>query len=185
MAIGTDALISDSRPLPQEPEAAVRMAPFRALGQPSRFSDGSFGVLYAALDTETAIAETVFHAERHLDATDEDPIEFDMVSYVGEVQKPLEDLRGDAYGHLRQRPVETWPICQAFGRERHAAGAWGLVYPSARRPGGECIGAFRPAAVSIPARNAQFRYCWDGASVRRVLTISEIREFPPPVYRVA
>ena len=108
-----------------------------------------------------------------------------MVSYVGEVRKPPEDLRGDAYGHLRQAPVETWPVCQAFGRECRAAGAWGLLYPSARRTDGECIAAFRPKTVSIPTRNALYRYGWDGAAVRRVLTISEIREFPPPAYRVA
>ena len=108
-----------------------------------------------------------------------------MVSYVGEVRKPPEDLRGDAYRHLRQAPVETWPVCQAFGRECRAAGAWGLLYPSARRTDGECIAAFRPKTVSIPTRNALYRYGWDGAAVRRVLTISEIREFPPPAYRVA
>ena len=51
--------------------------------------------------------------------------------------------------------------------------------------GGECIAAFRPNTVSTPTRNALYRYEWDGAAVRRVLTISEIREFPPPAYRVA
>ena len=174
---------SPQRP-PRQSGAAVRMAPFAALGQPSRFSDGAYGMLYAGLDRETAIAETVFHSERHLRATDEAPIEFDMQSYVGAIAKPLEDLRGPAFEHFHQPSVETWTVCQAYGRERRRAGAWGLLYPSARHPGGECIGVFRPAAVSIPTRKTLYRYCWNGATVHRVLTISEVRDFSP-VYRVA
>ena len=164
--------------------AAVRMAPFVALGQPSRFSDGTYGVLYGGLDRETAIAETVFHSERHLRATNEAPIEFDMQSYVGVVDKPLEDLPGTAFEYLHQPSIKTWPACQAYGRERRRAGAWGFLYPSARRQGGECIGVFRPNAVSIPTRDILYRYCWNGATVHRVLTISEVRDFAP-VYRVA
>ena len=163
---------------------AVRAAPFAAMGQPSRFSDGSYGMLYAGLDKETAIAETVFHSERHLRATGEAPLEFDMQSYVGVIAKPLDDLRGAAFEHLHQPSLETWPVCQAYGRERRRAGAWGLLYPSARRMGGECIGVFRPSAVSIPTRDTLYRYCWNGATVHRVLTISEVRDFSP-VYRVA
>ena len=183
-AITNDALAGPWPPIPRRPGAAVRLAPFRALGQPSRFSDGAYGMLYAALDTETAIAETVFHSERHLRATAEGPIEFSMRSYVGKVVKPLEDLRGTAFEHLRQEAVETWPICQAFGRERRSAGAWGLLYPSARRPGGECIGVFRPDAVSVPELDALYRYSWNGTAIHRVLTISEVRDFSP-AYRAA
>lgn len=190
-AIADDALASPSRPKgaatrppPRQTGAAVRAAPFAALGQASRFSDGSYGILYAGLDKETAIAETVFHSERHYRATGEGPIEFDMQSYVGTIAKPLEDLRGGAFEHLHQPSLETWPVCQAYGRERRHAGAWGLLYPSARRTGGECIGVFRPSAVSIPTRDTLYRYCWNGETVHRVLTISEVRDFSP-VYRVA
>ncbi|MCY3622723.1 MAG: RES family NAD+ phosphorylase [Gammaproteobacteria bacterium] len=189
-AIADDTLVSSTRlstsqrPPPRQSGAAVRMAPFAALGQPSRFSDGSYGMLYAGLDRETAIAETVFHSERHLRATHEAPFEFDMQGYVGVVDKPLEDLRGADFGHLRQPSLETWPICQAYGRERRHAAAWGFLYPSARRQGGECVGVFRPNAVSIPSRDTLYRYCWNGATVHRVLTISEVRDFSP-VYRVA
>ena len=189
-AIADDTLVLPThhspspQPSPRQPGAAVRMAPLAALGQPSRFSDGSYGMLYAGLDNETAIAEAVFHSERHLRATHEGPIEFDMQSYVGVVDKPLEDLRGAAFGHLHQPALETWPVCRAYGRQRRQAGAWGLLYPSARHPGGECVGVFRPGAVSIPTRDTPYRYCWNGATVHRVLTISDVRDFSP-VYRVA
>lgn len=181
-AIANDALASPRRS-PQT-GAAVRMALFASPGQPSRFGDGSYGVLYAGLDRDTAIAETVFHAERHLRATDEAPIEFEMQSYVGKIEKPLEDLRGRAFEHLHRPALGTWPVCQAFGRNRRRAGAWGLLYPSARHRTGECIGVFQPRAVAIPNRDLLYRYCWNGTTVQRVLTISEVREFSP-TYRVA
>ena len=185
-AIADEAVNSMFTPAagPSGSGARILVAPFATLGQPSRFSDGSFGVFYAALDNETAIAETVFHAERQLRATNEDAIDFDMDSYVGEVVRPLEDVRGTPFAHLHQPNLDTWPVCQAFASERRAAGARGLWYPSDRRPGGECIGAFQPQAVSVPTRDRHYRYCWNGSVINRVLTISEVRDFSA-THRVA
>jgi hypothetical protein len=156
--------------------ASVVMAAFTHIGRVSRFSDGSYGVYYAALDEETAIAETVFHTERRLRDTDEPPIELDLRAYVGTVAKLLEDLRGKSYAHLRDPDIRTWPTCQRFGSTRREAGAWGFVYSSARREGGQCIAAFRPRTVSLPVQSKHLRYCWNGARIDRVLTISAIRE---------
>jgi hypothetical protein len=52
------------------PGASVIMAAFTHLNpQGSRFSDGSYGVFYAADDLDTAIAETAYHRERFMRAT--------------------------------------------------------------------------------------------------------------------
>jgi len=52
------------------PGSSVIMAAFTHLNPAgSRFTDGSFGVFYAAADMETAIAETKYHRERFLRAT--------------------------------------------------------------------------------------------------------------------
>ena len=158
------------------PGASVVMAAFTHLGRPSRFSDGSYGVYYAALDEETAIVETVFHAERRLRDTEEPPIELDMRTYVGRIERPLDDVRGKAYKHLRNPDLATWPVCQRFGSKRRSAGCSGLLYRSARRADGECIAAFRPRAVSRPAQGRHLRYCWNGTRIDRVLGVSEIRE---------
>lgn len=158
------------------PGASVVMAAFTHIGRESRFSDGSYGVYYAALDEGTAIAETVFHTERRLRDTDEPPIEIDMRSHVGTVAAPLEDIRGRRYAHLRDPDIRTWATCQRFGAVRREAGAWGLLYASARKPGGECVAGFRPRAVSLPVQGKHFRYCWNGARVDRVLTIDDVRE---------
>ena len=162
-----------------DPGQAVVRAPSAEPCQPSRFSDGSVGVLYAGLDEETAIAETVFHVSRQLRATAESSIELDMYAYLGTVLRPLEDVRGPAYALLQNPALESWPLCQVFAHKRRAAGAFGLVYDSARRRGGECIGVFRRDAVSVPVRRNRYRYCWDGTAIYRVMTISEVREYPP------
>lgn len=158
------------------PGASVVMAPFVYLGVPSRFGDGSFGVYYAALDEDTAIAETVFHRERFLAATAEPPIELEMRCHVGTVETRLEDVRGPRFAHLQSPDLARWPVPQAFGAARRSAGAEGLNYRSARNPCGECIAVFRPKAVSLPVQGPHYRYVWDGARISQVLTVSEVRQ---------
>jgi hypothetical protein len=159
------------------PNATVVMAAFTHTGHSTRFSDGTHGVYYAALDEDTAIAETVFHTARFLRETAESAIEVERRCYVGKVLQPLDDLRGRAYAKLRDPDLATYPVCQAFAAERRAAGSWGLSYPSARRKGGECIAAFRTRAISLPIQGKHFRYRWDGTRIDRVLTVSDVREF--------
>ena len=157
------------------PGATIVMAAFTHTGRESRFSAGSYGVYYAGRDIDTAIAETVFHAERRLRDTDEPAIELDMRCHIGAVAAPLEDIRGRRYAHLRDPDIGTWPACQRFGASRRAAGAQGLLYRSARRAGGECIAAFRPRAVSRPRPARLLRYCWNGERIDRVIAVSSIR----------
>ena len=158
------------------PNASVVMAAFTHIGRPSRFTDGSYGVYYAALDEDTAVAETVFHAERFLRETAEPPLELERRCYVGKVAEPLDDLRGPRFAHLRDPDLATYARSQAFAATRREAGAWGLHYPSVRHAGGECIAAFRTRAVSLPVQGKHFRYRWNGERIDRVLTVSAVRD---------
>lgn len=174
------AQVGDLHRLPREdwvtgPGATVVMAAFTHIHSPSRFGDGSFGIYYAALDEETAIAETVFHRERFLRETREAPIELETRCYVGAIARPLEDIRGPRFAALQDAALASWPAAQAFGRSRHDAGADGLLYRSARRTDGECIAAFRPKAVTRPRQGAHYRYVWNGSVIEHVLTVSRIR----------
>jgi hypothetical protein len=155
--------------------ASVVMAAFTHTGRPSRFSDGTHGVYYAALDEDTAVAETVFHRERFLRETAEAAIELEQRCYVGRVLQPLDDIRGRAFAALRDPDLTTYPTCQAFAAERRNAQDWGLNYRSARRDGGECIAAFRTRALSLPTQGKHFRYRWDGTRIDRVITVSDVR----------
>jgi hypothetical protein len=159
------------------PGATVVMASFTHIGRRSRFSDGRYDVYYAALEEDTAVAETVFHTERFLRQTAEPAIEVEQRCYVGRVLQPLDDIRGPAYAGFRRADLASYPVCQAFAAARRDAGSWGLNYCSARREDGECIAAFRTRTVSLPVQSKHFRYRWDGHRIDRVLTISDVRSF--------
>lgn len=157
------------------PGATVVMAAFTHIGNPSRFSDGSYGVYYAALSEQTAIAETVFHSERRLRATAEAPIDIDMRVYIGQVTTSLEDLRPPRFAPLQQPSLDSWPLAQQFAAARRTAGADGFIYRSARDADGQCVAAFRPRAVTRPRQGKHLRYHWDGERIAHVYPIGPLR----------
>jgi len=148
------------------PGATPVMAAFTHIGVASRFSDGGFGIYYAARSLTTAIEETKFHRARFLAATREEPGEVDMRVYVGEVVRPLHDVRGDDYRDLHA--PDDWRPAQVFGGRLRSDRSWGLVYRSVRDKGGECIAALRPPAVTLPRQGPHLSYVWDGARIVRV-----------------
>lgn len=150
------------------PGASVVMAAFTHVSpnRQSRFSDGSYGVYYAARSLETAIRETCYHRERFLAATHEAPGEIDMRTYIGQIAKPLHDLRGTEFEALHA--ANDWTQAQRYGQQLHARGAWGAIYRSVRHPGGECIAALRPPAVTIPRQGPHLSYVWNGKCIAQV-----------------
>lgn len=54
---------------------------------------------------------------------------------------------------------------QVFGAERRGAGSNGIIWPSLRFAGGNCIAAFWPDVVPIPTQGAHFAYHWNGGAV--------------------
>ena len=152
--------------------ASVVMAAFTHVGYSSRFSDGGYGVYYAARSLETAVRETAFHRARFLAATGEAPGEIDMRAYVGKLKEPMKDIRPADYKSLHD--PDSYAVSQAFGEQRRAKGDWGLVYRSVRHEGGECIAAFRPKAVTLPIAGAALAYVWDGQRITRVYEKSEV-----------
>lgn len=160
------------------PGASVVMAAFTHIGRPGRFNDASFGAYYAAKDLETAIRETVFHRERLARASSGlAPEEWTLRAHVGQVNKPMLDIRDAGFQVLRDPDVATYPTTQAFAKPLRRNGAWGLVYPSVRHPGGQCIAAFRPPAVSLPTSGPRLVYVWDGERV------TEVYERQAPIVR--
>jgi hypothetical protein len=152
--------------------ASVVMAAFTHIHYPSRFTDGSFGIYYASLSRETAIRETVYHRELFLQATQEEALELTMRVYAGKVLKPLHDIRGKDYKHLHH-PTH-YSESQNFGYELRNINAWGLIYNSVRHPGGCCIAALRPPAISIPIQAAHLKYIWNGKKIIDVLEANSI-----------
>ncbi len=75
------------------PGASYVMASFTHLNpNGSRFSDGSYGVYYAASDLDTAVAETIFHFEQFARDSQDPPRTEDMRVLVGMIKNDFEDV---------------------------------------------------------------------------------------------
>jgi hypothetical protein len=154
------------------PGASIVMAAFTHNGWPSRFSDGSYGIYYAAHSLETAVRETAYHRGRFLASTSEGACEIDMRAYVNRPLQPFLDIRGPRFDHLHH--PDDYAPSQAYAKPLREEGHWGLVYRSVRHEGGECIAAFKPQAVSIPVAAAALAYVWDGERITKVYEKSEV-----------
>ena len=166
--IGDIALVPAQERL-SGPGASYVMASFTHLNpKGSRFSDGSYGVYYAADALETAIAETVHHFELFARDSADPPRMEDMRALVGEIRWDFEDVA--ALPDEERRAIlraDDYAASRAYARRLRDAGADGAVYPSVRRRGGECVGAFRPSVVGIPRQERHLKYHWDGERVDR------------------
>lgn len=146
--------------------SSVIMAAFTHVGKPSRFTNGSYGVYYAAQHLETAIRETVYHRERFMRATQEAPMELAMRVYKGRVLKPMHDIRQDKFRDLHH--PSNYIEAQQFGAQLKTENAWGVVYNSVRHANHHCIAAFRPPAISIPIPTKHLKYSWSGERITEV-----------------
>jgi hypothetical protein len=149
------------------PGATYVMAPFTHVNpKGSRFSAGLYGVYYCARSLDTAIAETIFHFEGFARDAKDPPRSEDMRVLVGSLGAQLHDVSTVS---AAQRKALLDPKSYAASRPWAAtlrdAGGSGVVYPSVRHKGGECVGAFWPNVVSIPKQERHLQYHWDGARV--------------------
>lgn len=150
------------------PGASYLMAPFTHVStdRPSRFSDGTFGVLYAAREFETAVFETFHHHGRFMAATDEAPgwtSQFREI--VFNIDAMLHDVRGDDPTYAPLRDPDDYAAPQALGRALRAQGSDGITYASVRHAGGECAGLFWPDVATNPRQGRHLDYHWDGSRV--------------------
>ncbi len=175
----TDPLAADARSnlslVPPEdrylgPRASVVMAPFLIIGQ-SRFSPGTFGVLYTANAFIVAVRESSYHAGRYLRAAGiADPI--NVPRY--ELQLTLDDSdhldirrcgADDALEEAIYDPI-SYDAAQAFGARTRASGRQGIWYDSVRSSGGTCYATFKPAAVrNVKGTARELELVWDGNAI--------------------
>ena len=134
----------------------------------SRFSDGSFGVFYAARSIATAVAETRHHRARFMAFTAEPAQELGMRVYAANLDARLHDIRG-----LRAARPDLYDPCshaagQALAGPLRAIGADGIAYQSVRDPGGECAAVFRPRLMSHCRQERHLCYVWDGTAISAI-----------------
>ena len=157
------------------PGTAVMMAAFTHLNPDgSRFSNGSYGVFYAAKDLDTAIAETKHHRERFMSATAQGRMELDMRVYLVDLDGDLHDLRGRSDSLPLVYHESDYTAGRHLARTLREAGSNGLAYDSVRRAGGECVAVFRPPLLSNARQERHLCYVWDG---QQIVSIYEKREY--------
>lgn len=146
--------------------ASYLMAPFTHVSpdRPSRFSDGSFGVLYVGASFDVALLETIHHHGRFMARTNE-PAGWtsQFREIVLNVDAQLHDLRGGAFSAALD--PNDYGESRRLGRSLRSTASDGLVYPSVRRPGGECVGLFQPDLANSPVQGRHLDYHWDGQRV--------------------
>jgi hypothetical protein len=157
------------------PGSTCIMAAFTHLNpQGSRFSDGRYGVFYCAYKRDTAIAETRHHSALFMQATREPPMRLQMRLYTVQARGEAADLREASKSDPRIVDPDDYSHTQAIGRSLRAAGALGIVYPSVRHPGGECLAALRTGIVKNCLHAAYLEYHWNGERIEAVFEVNQV-----------
>lgn len=160
------------------PGAGYLMAPFTHVSpdRPSRFSDGRAGVLYAGRTFTTALAETMHHHARFMAATAEPPgwsAQFREI--VLDVAADLHDLR--PFPQAEELAPESYAAGQALAHALRGTGSDGLVYPSVRAEGAECVALFYPDLARDAVQGRHLDYHWNSARVDYYRNLSDGRVF--------
>jgi hypothetical protein len=152
------------------PRASVVMTPFLLVG-PSRFSPGTYGVLYTADAFIVAVRESSYHAGRYLRAAHiTEPaivpryglqLDLDPSNHADIRQGGADDVHEPAiYDPL------VYDAAQSFGSRLRANGRPGVWYDSVRSAGGTCYATFKPVAVKDVAESVrEIELLWDGAAI--------------------
>jgi len=165
-ALGAIELVPTNRRV-GGPGASYLMAPFTHVSRdrPSRFTHGDYGVLYVADRFETALAETIHHHERFMARTAE-PAGWSSQfrEIVLDVNADVHDLR-DELAYADALRADDYGPSQALAGSLRGSGSDGIIYPSCRLPGGECVALFYPDLASNAVQGRHLDYHWNGARV--------------------
>ncbi len=157
------------------PGSTVIMAAFTHLNPTgSRFSDGTYGVFYAANDLDTAIAETKYHREQFMSDTAQGYMELDMRVYLVDIDGDLHDLRGMKTTQPLVYHNDNYAAGQHIASTLRDAGSNGIVYDSVRWVAGQCAAVFRSPLLSNARQERHLCYVWNG---QQIVTVYEKREF--------
>lgn len=147
------------------PKSDLVMTPF-VLPRESRFSDSSYGVLYAADTIDTALRESGHHQALRLAATAAPAgTTVPMFAFSIRINTTVIDVRSPAQEDSAIYDHDSYIASQTLGRNVRKAGHNGLLYNSVRNTGGECAALFWPDAVKGACSDHEWRYYFDGKQI--------------------
>ena len=154
------------------------MRPFE-FPNPSRFSDGSYGILYVANSITTAVRETAHHLARIFadgnaprQDTRKKKLAIDVAGTVRDIRITVDkDVPTEIYD------PDDYRAAQSFGRNQRKKSIPGLHFDSVRnKHGGHSVGAFTPDLVKHAAIAGDVGLVWDGKRFIEEHDISPIPE---------
>jgi hypothetical protein len=84
---------------------------------------------------------------------------------VMDLDAMLHDLRGNEPAVALALDPDSYVESQALAKALRTAGSNGLIYPSVRDAGGQCVGLFYPDLTTKPVQGRHLDYHWDGTRV--------------------
>ncbi len=160
------------------PRTGSVMAPFMHQVE-SRFSPGTFGVLYAAETLEIAVRESAYHAEVIAAKAKMSPRSIPRVAFRMRLRTSrMADIRPGAHDDPMDPAVydpdpEHYATAQRLGKRLRDSGRWSVRYTSVRHPPGSCYGIFVPRAVEfVEDKGRGLNLIWDGSRITATELIS-------------
>ncbi|QJD58379.1 RES family NAD+ phosphorylase [Pseudomonas sp. gcc21] len=156
------------------PGCSYAAAPFTHVNpEGSRFSDGTFGVLYLADRVETAIAEVRHHQQAYWSRVPD--LRYERFVFRALTARFDEAGSVDALGVPRTDPIYSpndYAASRLLGREARNAGATAIRYHSVRQPDAVCWGLLTPRQISSIVQTAHYEMIWSGeiAAVHKLST---------------
>ncbi|MGH8388250.1 MAG: RES family NAD+ phosphorylase [Pseudomonas sp.] len=156
------------------PGCSYATAPFTHVNPAgSRFSDGSFGVLYLADSMETALAEVRHHQSLYWSKVPS--LNYERFVFRGLTCVFAEAQMKDATALPMNDPVyasDDYSHSRILGRAIRKSHCPGLRYHSVRQPGGVCWGLMTPKPVASIIQTAHYEMVWNG----QITSVSQISE---------
>lgn len=142
----------------------------------SRFSDGTFGIYYAANSFETAIAETVYHRELFLTATNEPAQEIDMRCLIAMFHGDFLNLCKKQLINTSLYSKDDYHDSQKFGVAAKTERHHGIYYYSVREKNGYNFAILTPKIFKECIQEAHYGYIWDSKRIIAIYKKELIKE---------
>jgi hypothetical protein len=141
----------------------------------SRFSNGDFGIYYAAEDVQTAIAETRYHQQCYFSGVV--GLKYDRLSMrclKTQFSANLRDIRGDIYKDNEWYIKDDYSASQKLGASLRENNDSGIVYYSVRMENKICYALFSPILIKDVIQTTHYEYIWDGEKITVALETTEV-----------
>jgi RES domain. len=127
----------------------------------SRFNGPDRGAWYAGFVLETSQAEVAWHKSLELAEIDwlNESVTYD--DYLADFGGEYHDIRGDD-NFSDCLSADSYVASQGLADRLLAENSPGVIYPSVRHAGGDCLACFRPALVGNVRKSARYRFTWTG-----------------------